>query len=123
MMGALFRSLRSIFPRRLAEIFRRVRYRSVVSCRREDQAAIARLVRRGHPIVEMKGTWATWLHLKCPCRCGSILRVNLMTSALPLWRLTTDGRGRASVSPSLDVSDCGSHFWIVRGRVSWVCSR
>lgn len=120
MMGAFLRTLRSILPRRFVGAFRRNRYRSVVSCRREDQAAIARLVRRGHPVVELKGPRATWLHLECPCRCGSILRINLMTTAEPVWRLSTDDRDRASVSPSLDVPACGSHFWIVRGGVSWV---
>lgn len=119
MLGRLLRFLRAVLPQPLAAVVRRRRYRHAVSCPREDHAQIERLARRGHPVVEMKGPRPTWLHVECPCRCGSILRVNLMKTAHPVWTLSRDNSAQVSLSPSLNVPACGSHFWIVNGYVSW----
>jgi hypothetical protein len=83
-------------------------------------AAIPGLVSSGNPVIERKGELPVWVSLPCPCRCGTILRLNLMRSQFPVWRASVDGRQRLSVSPSVDATSCGSHFWIRDGRVDWV---
>lgn len=60
-----------------------------------------------------------WLVLGCPCRCGEALWLNLMPDARPGWRIHGD-LIRLSVSPSVDSTTCGSHFWLTHGRFEWV---
>ena len=119
MIERLLRLLRRALPPRASALLRRRRYRSVTHCAREALAEADRLVRRGHVVVLLKGTHPTWLVALCPCRCGEILRVNLMTTAEPAWRVTVSARGRTTVWPSLIVTPCGSHFWVTDGRVRW----
>jgi hypothetical protein len=57
----------------------------------------------------------------CPCGCGKILHMNLLTDDKPCWRVTRHADGTASLHPSVwRQKDCGSHFWFRRGRVAWV---
>jgi Family of unknown function (DUF6527) len=112
--------VRSRLPLWLRKRLGRRRYRPVVPRESADSDEIARIVRRGHPVAEMKGTRPTWLRLLCPCRCGEILRVNLMQSEYPVWSMTIDASGHLTLVPSLDVLGCRSHFWVTRGRVRWV---
>jgi len=64
---------------------------------------------------------AKWAILACPCPNHERIDVNLMESRSPRWDLRVRG-GRVTLWPSLwmPASDCGSHFWIRRGRVIWV---
>jgi len=61
-----------------------------------------------------------WLLLGCPCRCGETLWVNLMAARNPYWLLRRDTIGAITLTPSLDVSRCRSHFWVRENRVVWV---
>lgn len=61
-----------------------------------------------------------WMLLGCPCRCGETLWVNLMSGQPRRWELDRDPTGALTLTPSLDVTTCGSHFWIRRGKVVWV---
>jgi hypothetical protein len=78
------------------------------------------LAAAGHPVIEEKAKRGVWLSITCPCRCGTTLRLNLMRSQRPAWTAVVDPRARLTVSPSVDVPACGSHFWIRAGRVDWV---
>lgn len=98
---------------------RRTRYGTTAILPARD-AAISRLASSGNPVIERKGELPVWVSLPCPCRCGTILRLNLMRSQFPVWRVSVDARQRLSVSPSVDATTCGSHFWIRDGRVDWV---
>lgn len=56
----------------------------------------------------------------CPCGCGAILHMNLLTDARPCWHVTQHDDGTASLHPSVwRKKDCRSHFWFRRGRVHW----
>jgi len=63
-----------------------------------------------------------WVVLECPCGCKSRIDVNLMRTRSPRWRLRVHLDRTVSLFPSLWVplSQCGSHFWILKSRVRWV---
>ena len=60
-----------------------------------------------------------WLKFACPCGCGEILALNLMTSHSPHWKIEHHSDGTITVAPSVDATKCGAHFWIRRNRVEW----
>lgn len=60
-----------------------------------------------------------WLKLKCPCGCGDIHALNLMTSFIPRWTVLRDESDRLTVSPSVKSTRCGAHFFIRTNRVFW----
>jgi len=98
---------------------RRHRYAATVRLPRNDNRR-ASLTQAAHPVIEEKSQQPVWLSLLCPCRCGTILRINLMRSQSPVWSVSMDDKQRFTVSPSIDVPACRSHFWIRSGRVHWV---
>jgi len=56
----------------------------------------------------------------CPCGCGRVLQMNLLSDEVPCWRLVQHEDGTASLQPSVwRQKDCGSHFWFRCGRVYW----
>jgi hypothetical protein len=63
---------------------------------------------------------AKWLRFSCPCQCGATLALNLMQRHVPHWTVDHHDDGTLSVFPSVDATECGSHFWIRHGRVDWV---
>lgn len=63
---------------------------------------------------------AKWLRFRCPCRCGEILALNLMSSHHPHWTCERHRDGTLTVQPSVDATDCGSHFWIRQNKIHWV---
>lgn len=70
--------------------------------------------------VESRASKDRWLHLLCPCGCGDVISLNLMTSTRPYWSLTRHPDGTLSVMPSVDkTSGCRSHFFIRRSRIDW----
>jgi len=66
-----------------------------------------------------------WALLRCPCRCGDRLDVNLSRSRRPFWKLGVDHHNRVSLNPSLwrPTGTCESHFLIRRNRFIWVEER
>src|SRR5581483_527159 len=111
--------VRRVAPSFARLCLRRQRYDVVVTLLRNDERRLG-FAAAGHPVVEEKAGRPVWLSIICPCRCGTILRVNLMTTQTPVWTIDVDERERLTVSPSLDASTCASHFWIRDGRVDWV---
>lgn len=79
---------------------------------------VDRLAQRGVIVMITKGDHPSWVVLACPCRCGQLLRVNVMATVHPHWRIVMM-RG-FTLAPSLDVAPCGSHFWLRDGQVHWV---
>lgn len=56
----------------------------------------------------------------CPCGCGRILHMNLLSDERPCWQLTQHADGTATLYPSVwRKMDCGSHFWFRQGQVVW----
>ncbi len=61
-----------------------------------------------------------WLRFACPCRCGEVLALNLMSSHTPRWLVDVHPDDTVTVNPSVDATKCGSHFWIRKSRIDWV---
>lgn len=58
--------------------------------------------------------------LKCPCKCGENIQLNLLDEGYPKWRITRDKRNRITIFPSIRRTWlCKSHFHIRNGRVYW----
>jgi hypothetical protein len=58
--------------------------------------------------------------MACPCGCGEILYMSLLSVERPHWKLIEHPDGTASLSPSVwRVKGCCSHFWLRRGMVEW----
>jgi hypothetical protein len=56
----------------------------------------------------------------CPCGCGAVLHLNLLTDERPCWRVTRHGDGTATLQPSVwRQKGCMSHFRFRRGRIEW----
>ncbi len=70
-------------------------------------------------IVGSRGS-AKWAVFDCPCGKGHQLRIPLMRSANPRWRLSKRGH-EISLFPSVavDNSPCSSHFWLQDNQVEW----
>lgn len=64
-----------------------------------------------------------WLRFNCPCGCGTVIALNLMNSHHPHWTITIHQDGTLSTHPSVDVTQCQSHFWIQHNRILWVRDR
>jgi hypothetical protein len=70
--------------------------------------------------IERRGERDRWLHLSCPCGCGELLSVNLMTSVSPHWLISRNRDQTLTVSPSLYRMDgCRSHFFVRSSRIQW----
>lgn len=61
-----------------------------------------------------------WLRFQCPCGCGDVIALNLMTSHHPRWTVEVHQDGTLTAHPSVDAQTCKSHFWIRRSRIDWV---
>jgi Family of unknown function (DUF6527) len=61
-----------------------------------------------------------WLRMACPCGCGEIIALNLMTSHYPRWSAQIHEDGTLTAAPSVDSEKCGSHFWIRHNNIQWV---
>lgn len=56
----------------------------------------------------------------CPCGCGDVIELLLLSSMTPHWTLSVDRLRRPTLSPSVwRTTGCGSHFWLRNGRVEW----
>lgn len=69
-------------------------------------------------IVESGGR-RKWAMLRCPCGCGEVLAMNLMSTHRPRWDVRVTASGDASLYPSVDSTKCGAHFWLKQGRIVW----
>lgn len=56
----------------------------------------------------------------CPCGCGDVIELNLLSGVRPCWTVREDSNGYPSVMPSVwRRQGCGSHFILHRGRIEW----
>ena len=64
---------------------------------------------------------APWhVAMLCPCGCGQLLYMNLLSDERPVWRLTVHDDGYCTLSPSiLRKRQCRSHFHFRGGRIYW----
>lgn len=60
------------------------------------------------------------LVFRCPCDCGEIIYLNLLTNTKPVWRVIKHEKGEFSVSPSINrIRGCRAHFFLREGMVVW----
>src|SRR5262245_54037908 len=71
----------------------------VLESRSEAQQSIQR---EGAIAIVTSGGTPKWLMMKCPCRCGQMLALNLMASHSPHWRVAMPDPLRVTVFPSVD---------------------
>ena len=63
--------------------------------------------------------WA--LALECPCGCRSIIQLNLLREAKPMWEYSISYNRAITIKPSIwKKAGCRSHFFIRRGKIIWV---
>ena len=59
--------------------------------------------------------------MRCPCGCGSIIRLSLVPGDKPRWEARSDDHGRATLWPSVARHrGSAAHFILRSGRISWV---
>jgi hypothetical protein len=60
--------------------------------------------------------------LSCPCGCGDVIQLSLVSDASPSWQIQKRRNGEVTLLPSVwRTVGCRSHFIIYRSRVVW-CS-
>jgi hypothetical protein len=58
--------------------------------------------------------------MRCPCGCADVIELLVIAEAKPRWDVSTDSKGRPSLSPSVwRKTGCRSHFWLRDGCVQW----
>lgn len=58
--------------------------------------------------------------LKCPCGCGETLHLRFFGVRHPHWKLRTDTRRIATLTPSVwRQTGCRSHFVLRDGKIHW----
>ncbi|GEM_PF-3318736 len=86
----------------------------------ESTESVGSNLKAGELVIVGPADSPKWALLGCPCRCGEMLWVNLMLGHAR-HRLISRGPSRpVTLTPSLDVATCGSHFWVREGAVIWV---
>ncbi len=62
-----------------------------------------------------------WLaEMLCPCGCGSIIKLNLLSEVHPCWNFKQHLDSTISLYPSVDrIYGCKSHFWVQKGIIKW----
>ncbi len=78
-----------------------------------------KLKKRALYVVQEDG-YVEFAAMLCPCGCGKILYMNLLTDERPCWRVKIHKNNTASLHPSVNrQKGCCSHFWFKKGRVVW----
>lgn len=68
---------------------------------------------------EEPNPWA--IAFECPCRCNSIIQLNLLKEANPRWEYNINSSRAITLKPSIwRKIDCKSHFFIIKGKIIWV---
>lgn len=58
--------------------------------------------------------------MACPCGCGAEIRLSLIPTDKPRWRITRFDDGSFTLHPSIwRTKDCRAHFLLRRSRIVW----
>lgn len=58
--------------------------------------------------------------LKCPCKCGDTIHLNLLPEAKPCWEVEKHFDETVSLRPSVwSLQGCGSHYFVQNGKIKW----
>lgn len=86
----------------------------------EDRASARDAAEKNRVVaIVASGGKQKWAQMRCPCGCGEMIMLNLMQSHSPRWDVVKNQDGTHSLSPSVDSTTCGAHFWIRRDRLTW----
>lgn len=86
----------------------------------KDGDTLPALIQHGRLIhmVDAGESWSVGFY--CPCGCGDVIELLLLTAADPHWTLSVDASGRPTLRPSVwRTTGCKSHFWIRNGQTVW----
>ncbi len=84
-----------------------------------EEALPDRLSKRVLYIVQEDG-FIEQAAMLCPCGCGKVLHMNLISDERPCWEVQQHKDKTATLHPSVwRQKDCRSHFWFRKGRVYW----
>jgi hypothetical protein len=62
--------------------------------------------------------------LLCPCGCGAIIQLSLISDDDPRWKLSFDEGRAVTLHPSIwRIRGCGSHFFVRRNTIIWTTDR
>ncbi len=68
-------------------------------------------------LVEMRGGYLKWAHLRCP-KCGDHIQLPLAGSGS--WSINLDLFRRPTLAPSIwEQATCGAHFFVRKGKLLW----
>jgi hypothetical protein len=113
--------------RKLKQLLRRF----LIAIKLKPRAAFELQWRKDHPraeelkegqlvVVGVPDQYQKWAYFKCPCGCGSQLRLSLSSKDSPSWRVDVTNDGVASIHPSVrQTNGCYSHFWLKHGDIDW----
>jgi Family of unknown function (DUF6527) len=91
------------------------RYRTLVV-----DAVLPKSLRRRALYVVQEDGFLEQAALLCPCGCGRVLHMNLLSDERPCWELIQHKDGTATLRPSVwRKKGCGAHFWFRLGRIQW----
>ncbi len=69
-------------------------------------------------MMEAGESWSVGFH--CPCGCGDVIELLLLSTVNPHWTLSVDRLDRPTLHPSVWKSTgCRSHFWVKNGQIIW----
>jgi hypothetical protein len=61
-----------------------------------------------------------WALFKCPCGCGHVITLSLVSSRTPHWRVRLEAGLYPTLYPSVQqLNGCHSHFWVKSGQIDW----
>lgn len=70
--------------------------------------------------ISENGKHEIYLGIQCPCKCGDIIDLNLVSDRRPCWIINWRLFGTISVQPSIWRKwKCKSHFYIVKNQIKW----
>jgi hypothetical protein len=74
-----------------------------------------------HTVYEVGDAECSWsAALLCPCGCGSMIQLSLVTDASPSWILHRHRNRSVTLIPSVRrTTGCRGHFVVRRGRILW----
>jgi len=86
----------------------------------EGDSLPSKLPRRDLVLARDDGGEDWCVGVRCPCGCGQVIELLVVTEAKPRWDVSVDAKGRPTLTPSVWLKKgCRSHFWIRGGRVHW----
>lgn len=115
----MFENISNFIQKHFKSIFSKSpkKFSGIVVC--GDRQSLEQEVQNGKIVIIGNKNNPKWVHFLCPCGCKEQISLNLMKSYYPRWRVKFNQDDTVSISPSIDNTSCGGHFWIDHNQVFW----